>query len=43
MKLNVVSVPTISSFEMKLTFSQLLKKKTEIIKGTGNWLYPKEL
>ena len=39
-ELNVVSVPTISSFEMKLTFPNYLKRKTEIIKGTGNAVIP---
>jgi len=38
--LNVVSVPSISSFEMKFVFPNYLKRKSEIIKGTGNAVIP---
>lgn len=39
-ELNVVSVPSISSFEMKLVFPNYLKRNSEIIKGTGNAVIP---
>ena len=42
-ELNVVSVPTISSFEMKLTFPNYFKRKQEINQGYGNAVIPKEL
>ena len=38
--LNVVNVPTISSFTMELNFPNYLGKKPEIIQGTGNAVIP---
>ena len=38
--LNVISVPTIANFEMRLDFPSYLHKKPEIIKGTGNAIIP---
>ena len=38
--LNVVNVPTISSFSMQLNFPSYLGKKPEIIQGTGNAVIP---
>lgn len=38
--LDVVSVPTISNFEMVLDFPSYLNKKNEIISGTGNAIIP---
>jgi hypothetical protein len=38
--LNVVNVPTISSFTMQLNFPNYLGKKPEIIQGTGNAVIP---
>jgi hypothetical protein len=38
--LDVVSVPTISNFEMYLNFPSYLKKKNQTISGTGNALVP---
>ena len=38
--LNVVNVPTISSFTMQLNFPKYLGKKAEIIQGTGNAVIP---
>ena len=38
--LNVISVPTIANFEMRLDFPSYLNKKPEIIKGTGNAIIP---
>ncbi|WP_417352919.1 hypothetical protein [Flavobacterium alkalisoli] len=39
-KLNVVAVPTISNFEMVLTFPGYLHKKADVIRGTGNAVVP---
>ena len=39
-KLNVINVPTIANFEMRLDFPYYLNKKSEIIKGTGNAIIP---
>lgn len=39
-KLNVVNVPIIANFEMRLDFPSYLNKKSEIIKGTGNAIIP---
>lgn len=39
-ELNVVTVPSISNFEMVLNFPSYLKKKQEIIKGNGNAILP---
>ena len=39
-ELNVINVPSISSFEMQLSFPSYLKRKTEVIKGTGNAVIP---
>ncbi len=39
-ELNVVTVPSIANFEMVLNFPGYLNKKTEIIKGTGNAVFP---
>ena len=39
-KLNVISVPTIANFEMRLDFPAYLNKKSEIINGTGNAVIP---
>lgn len=39
-QLNVVTVPSIVNFEMQLNFPYYLKKKPEIIKGTGNAVLP---
>jgi hypothetical protein len=39
-QLNVVTVPSIANFEMLLSFPSYLKKKQEIIKGTGNAIVP---
>ncbi|SEP92182.1 DUF4175 family protein [Flavobacterium urocaniciphilum] len=38
--LNVVNVPTISSFTMQLHFPSYLGKKPEVIQGTGNAVIP---
>ena len=38
--IDVVSVPTISNFEMVLNFPAYLKKKSEVIKGSGNAVVP---
>lgn len=38
--LNVVNVPTISSFTMQLVFPKYLGKKSEVIQGTGNAVIP---
>ncbi len=38
--LSVVAVPTIANFEMVLDFPSYLRKKPEIIKGTGNAIIP---
>lgn len=38
--LKVVNVPTINNFEMILTYPSYLKRKSEIIKGTGNAIVP---
>ncbi len=38
--LNVVNVPTISSFTMQLNFPKYLGKKSEVIQGTGNAVIP---
>lgn len=39
-QLNVLTVPSIANFEMQLNFPSYLKKKPEIIKGTGNAIVP---
>jgi hypothetical protein len=39
-KLEVVTVPAIANFEMKLNFPSYLGKKSEVIKGTGNAIIP---
>jgi hypothetical protein len=39
-QLNVVTVPSISNFEMLLNFPSYLKKRPEIIKGNGNAILP---
>ncbi len=39
-ELNVISVPSIANFEMRLTFPSYLNKKTEIISGNGNAIIP---
>ena len=39
-ELKVVTVPSISNFEMVLNFPSYLNKKAEIIKGTGNAIIP---
>ena len=38
--LKVVNVPTINNFEMILSYPTYLKRKTEVIKGTGNAIVP---
>ena len=38
--LSVVAVPTIANFEMVLNFPSYLKRKSEIVKGTGNAIVP---
>ncbi len=39
-ELKVVTVPSISNFEMVLNYPNYLNKKSEIIKGTGNAIIP---
>ena len=39
-ELAVVAVPTISNFEMILQFPSYLKRKAEVIKGSGNAIVP---
>jgi hypothetical protein len=39
-ELNVVTVPSIANFEMQLNFPSYLKKKREVVKGTGNAVIP---
>jgi hypothetical protein len=39
-ELNVITVPSIANFEMQLNFPSYLKKKPELIKGTGNAIVP---
>ncbi len=39
-ELKVVTVPSIANFEMVLNFPAYLKKKAEVIKGTGNAVLP---
>lgn len=39
-ELKVVTVPSISNFEMQLNFPSYLNKKPETIKGTGNAIIP---
>ncbi|WP_264552884.1 coiled-coil domain-containing protein [Flavobacterium sp. N2038] len=39
-ELKVVTVPSIANFEMVLNFPEYLKKKSEIIQGTGNGIVP---
>ena len=39
-ELNVITVPSIANFEMVLNFPWYLKKKSEIIQGTGNAIVP---
>ena len=39
-ELNVIMVPSISNFEMRLNFPAYLNKKAEIIKGNGNAIIP---
>ncbi|MFH7016170.1 hypothetical protein [Flavobacterium sp. FlaQc-47] len=38
--LKVITVPSIANFEMVLNFPSYLKKKSEIIQGTGNAIVP---
>lgn len=39
-ELKVITVPSIANFEMILNFPSYLKKKSEIIQGTGNAIVP---
>ncbi len=39
-ELNVIPVPSIANFEMRLNFPAYLNKKAEIIKGNGNAIIP---
>ena len=39
-KIKVITVPSISNFEMQLIFPRYLNKKQDIIKGTGNAVIP---
>jgi hypothetical protein len=39
-ELKVITVPSIANFEMVLNFPSYLKKKSELIKGTGNAVVP---
>lgn len=39
-QLKVVAVPSITNFEMQLRYPSYLKKKAEIIQGTGNAIIP---
>lgn len=39
-ELNVISVPSIADFEMRLAFPSYLNKKPEIISGNGNAIVP---
>ncbi len=39
-ELEVVAVPTISNFEMRLQFPAYLNRKPEIVKGSGNAIIP---
>ena len=39
-ELKVITVPSIANFEMVLNFPSYLKKKSEIIQGTGNAIIP---
>ncbi|MEN2414555.1 coiled-coil domain-containing protein [Flavobacterium mesophilum] len=39
-ELKVITVPSIANFEMILNFPSYLKKKSEIIQGTGNAIIP---
>lgn len=39
-ELNVVAVPSIANFEMKLNYPSYLNKKQEFIKGNGNAIVP---
>ncbi|OXB25513.1 hypothetical protein B0A80_01165 [Flavobacterium tructae] len=39
-ELKVITVPSIANFEMVLNFPSYLKKKAEIIQGTGNAILP---
>ncbi len=39
-ELNVVTIPAIANFQMLLNFPSYLKRKPEIIKGTGNAIIP---
>ncbi|MFM9824901.1 hypothetical protein [Flavobacterium sp.] len=39
-ELNVISVPSIANFEMRLDFPSYLNKKPEIISGNGNAIVP---
>ena len=39
-ELNVITVPSIANFEMRLNFPAYLNKKAEIIKGNGNAIIP---
>ena len=39
-ELKVVTVPSISNFEMVLNFPNYLNKKSEVVKGTGNGIVP---
>ncbi|MEG2100034.1 MAG: DUF4175 family protein [Flavobacterium sp.] len=39
-ELKVITVPSIANFEMVLNFPSYLKKKSEVIQGTGNAIVP---
>ncbi|MGO4773691.1 hypothetical protein ACEN2I_18720 [Flavobacterium sp. W22_SRS_FK3] len=39
-ELKIITVPSIANFEMVLNFPSYLKKKSEIIQGTGNAILP---
>lgn len=39
-ELKVITVPSISNFEMVLNFPNYLNKKSEVVKGTGNAIVP---
>ena len=39
-ELKVVTVPSIANFEMLLNFPNYLNKKSEVVKGTGNAIFP---
>lgn len=39
-ELDIIAIPTISNFEMVLNFPSYLKRKSEVIKGSGNAIVP---